>query len=123
MHSSVGPPAIIVTLCGSAPPGEGRGASPERPACGDAIRDPESEAGHEPEDWGRGRGFLTHGEPYRPRDGPFAEGEWPPRLPSRVLCLSVADAPCQMLCAGDLHLGRHPSGVWSRDRAWAVDHV
>ncbi|WP_103026929.1 metallophosphoesterase family protein [Salinibacter altiplanensis] len=35
----------------------------------------------------------------------------------------MADAPCRILCTGDLHLGRYPSRTHSRDRAWAVDHV
>ena len=35
----------------------------------------------------------------------------------------MASAPCRILCTGDLHLGRYPSGVHSRDREWAVDRV
>lgn len=35
----------------------------------------------------------------------------------------MTDAPCRILCTGDLHLGRYPSRVHSRRREWAVDHV
>ncbi len=46
-----------------------------------------------------------------------------PHLDRTSLRLIVTDIPCQILCTGDLHLGRYPSRVLSRDRAWAVDHV
>ena len=35
----------------------------------------------------------------------------------------MTNAPCRILCTGDLHLGRYPSRTQSRDRAWAVDSV
>ena len=70
---------------------------------------------------GRGAAFLILATSTRAARIGSQKGRIPVALTTSYV--SVAEAPCRILCTGDLHLGRYPSQVLSRRREWAVDHV